>query len=57
MDNMIKDIAWNMFKTTGNVNTFLELKQIENIQKIQENLQKVDTNGNYKNEGNNNFRK
>ena len=54
---MIKDIAWNMFKTTGNVNTFLELKQIENIQKIQENLQKVDTNGNYKNEGNNNFRK
>lgn len=54
---MIKDIAWNMFKSTGNVDTFLELKQIENIQKIQSNLQKVDTNGNCKNEGNNNFRK
>ena len=52
MDNMIKDIAWNMFKTTGNVDTFLELKQIENIQKIQANLQKVE-----QNEGNNNFRK
>ena len=54
---MIKDIAWKMFKTTGNVNTFLELKQIENIQKMQENLQKVDMDGNYKNKGNNNFRK
>ena len=51
---MIKDIAWNMFKSTGSVDTYLELKQIENIQKIQTNLQKVDTNGSYKNEGNNN---
>ena len=51
---MIKDIAWQMFKSTGNVNTFLELKQIENIQKNNvENLQKVDTDGNYKNKGNN----
>ena len=25
---MIKDLAWNTFKKTGNVNTFLELKQI-----------------------------
>ena len=51
---MIKDIAWQMFKSTGNLNTFLELKQIE---KVQENLQKVNIDGNYKNEGNNNFRK
>jgi hypothetical protein len=51
---MIKDIAWNMFKNTGSVDTFLELKQIENIQNNLQNLQKVDTNGNYKNEGNNN---
>ena len=29
---MIKDIAWNMFKSTGSVDTFLEMKQIENIQ-------------------------
>ena len=54
---MIKDMAWNMFKSTGNVDTFLELKQIENIQNNLVNLQKVDTNGNYKNEGNNNCRK
>ena len=30
---MIKKIAWNTFKNTGDVNTFLELKQIENIEK------------------------
>ena len=54
---MIKDMAWNLFKSTGNVDTFLEMKQIENIQNNIANLQKVDTNGNYKNEGNNNCRK
>ncbi len=54
---MIKDIAWNMFKSTGNVNTFLEMKQIENIQNNLVNLQKVETDGNCKNEGNNNSRK
>lgn len=54
---MIKDMAWNLFKSTGNVDTFLEMKQIENIQNNIANLQKVDTNGNYKNEGNNNSRK
>lgn len=26
---MIKEIAWNIFKTTGDINTFLELKQIQ----------------------------
>ena len=26
---MIKKIAWNTFKNTGDVNTFLELKQIQ----------------------------
>lgn len=54
---MIKDIAWNMFKSTGDINTFLELKQIENIQKNLVNSQKVEQNGNYKNEGYNNCRK
>ena len=51
---MIKEIAWNVFKETGNVNTFLELKQIENIEKLKTNPQKVETNGYNKNEGNNN---
>lgn len=54
---MIKNIAWNLFKTTGNVDTFLELKQIENIQKSQNNMQKVEIDGNNKNKGNNNSRK
>ncbi len=28
---MIKQIAWNTFKNTGNIDTFLELKQITDI--------------------------
>ena len=54
---MIKKIAWNTFKSTGNVDTFLELKQIENIEKSINNLQKVESNGNNKNERNNYSRK
>lgn len=27
---MIKKIAWDTFKNTGDINTYLELKQIEN---------------------------
>lgn len=53
----IKDMAWNMFKTTGNVDTFLELKQIENIQNNISNLKKVEQNEAYKNQGNNNIGK
>lgn len=35
---MIKKIAWETFKNTGNINTFLELKEIENIENgIEEN--------------------
>lgn len=37
-DLMIKKIAWNTFKNTGDINTFLELKQIENIEKRIENI-------------------
>ena len=51
---MIKELAWNIFKNTGNIDTFLELKQIEDIQKNQSNLKKVDMNGNNKDERNNN---
>ena len=29
---MIKQIAWNTFKKTGNIDTFLELKQVINIE-------------------------
>ena len=50
---MIKKIAWDTFKNTGDVNTFLELKQIQNIE---EQIQKAEQNGNNKNEWNNNIR-
>lgn len=60
---MIKNIAWNVFKNTGNINTFLELKQIENMEnnnmingkEIPSVIQKVELNGNNKNQWNNNF--
>lgn len=51
---MIKKIAWNTFKNTGSVDTFLEFKQIQNIEE-QIQVQKAEQNGNYKNEWNNNF--
>ena len=51
---MIKKIAWDTFKNTGDVNTYLELKQIQNVEEqIQE--QKVKQNGDNKIEWNNNF--
>ena len=48
---MIKKIAWDTFKNTGNIDTFLEFKQ---IQDIEENIQKVGQDGKYKNKWNNN---
>ncbi len=51
---MIKKIAWEAFKNTGDINTFLELKQIENIEqniniKEIEDIQKI-TNMNVSNQ-------
>ena len=40
---MIKDIAWNVFKSTGNVDTFLEFKQIKNIEKNIRNVSLITT--------------
>ena len=51
---MIKKIAWETFKNTGDVNTFLEFKQIKSLEE-QIREQKAEQNGNYKNEWNNNF--
>lgn len=61
---MIKKLAWNTFKNTGNINTFLELMEVENVERKlldntlnnQENYEK-DVYGNNKNKGNNTFRK
>ena len=62
---MIKNIAWNMFKNTGNIDTFLEFKQIKDIENrnsngmlnndISSTIQKVELNGDNKNQWNNNF--
>ena len=30
---MIKKLAWNAFKNTGNINTYLEFVETENIEK------------------------
>lgn len=47
---MIKQIAWNTFKNTGNIDTFLEYTQLKDI----ENNIRIEENGINKNEGNNN---
>lgn len=51
---MIKQMAWNTFKNTGNINTFLELIEVENIEK---NLLEAEKqNGNIETKGNSNSR-
>lgn len=50
---MIEKLAWNAFKNTGDINTFLELKQVENLES---NLN-GEINGNNKDEGNSIIRK
>ena len=61
---MIKKLAWNTFKNTGNINTFLELMEVENVERdIQKNAlnnqinYEKDIYGNNKDKGNNSFRK
>lgn len=31
---MIRQIAWNTFKNTGNIDTFLEFKKVQDIENI-----------------------
>lgn len=53
---MIKKIAWETFKNTGDVNTFLELKQLQEMQaQMQIQQQMEEQNGNNQNEWYNNF--
>lgn len=56
---MIKQMAWNTFKNTGSIDSYLELVQLENIEKnINQNKDgviKVDKYGNIQNEGDNNI--
>ena len=55
---MIKQMAWNTFKNTGNINTFMELIELENIEKnlknnFENNSTTVNEYGEYKDKGNN----
>ena len=52
---MIKQIAWNTFKKTGDINTFLELKQVADIEQNIRQI-KVELYENCKNKGDNNCR-
>lgn len=58
---MIKKIAWDTFKNTGDINAFLEYKQIENIEnslninKSKDIEKDLNKNGEHKNEWNNTF--
>ena len=47
-------MAWNIFKNTGDINTFLELIEVENIEKNMAEAEKQ--NGNIENKGNCNIR-
>lgn len=49
---MIKQIAWNTFKNTGDINTFLELMEVQNIEKNMINGE--EKNGNFQDKWNNN---
>ena len=61
IEKQIKDLAWNTFKQTGNIDTFMELIQVENIEKntkqnIAKNVEETQY-GNIENERDNPFRK
>lgn len=45
---MLKKIAWNTFKNTGSIDTFMELMQVENMEK----KIKAEEHGNSKDKGN-----
>ncbi|MBQ9297808.1 MAG: YqzL family protein [Clostridia bacterium] len=51
---MIKQIAWNTFKNTGNINTYLELTEMK---KLEDDIILGEKYGNNQNQRNNNSRK
>lgn len=55
---MIKQMAWNIFKNTGNIDTFMELVEVENVEKNlvinnEDNNIKVNEYGELTDKGNN----
>ncbi len=57
MRDVIKQIAWNTFKNTGDINTFLELVEVENMEKNINEMKGEEKNGSLQNKWNNNIRK
>ena len=57
MIDVIKQIAWNTFKNTGDINTFLELIEVENMEKNIKRINGEEDNGNIQNKWDNNIRK
>ena len=57
MIGVIKQIAWNTFKNTGDINTFLELVEVENTEKNINNVNVEEKNGDLQNKLNYNTRK
>ena len=47
---MIKQMAWNTFKNTGDINTFLELMEVQNVER---DIIKAEQYGDTQNKGNN----
>ena len=56
MMDVIKQIAWNTFKNTGDINTFLELVEVENTEKNINNVNGEEKNGDLQNKWNYNTR-
>lgn len=52
---MLKQIAWNTFKNTGDINTMIELIEVDKAMKNTGiiNNREIDLYGNNKNKGNN----
>ena len=50
---MIRKIAWDAFKNTGDINVFLELKQIEEIENQINEKKDIEENGKYEGKWNN----
>ena len=54
---MLKQMAWNTFKNTGNIDTFMELMEVQNAEKnIERELGNINY-GDNQNKRDSNFRK
>ena len=47
IEKQIKNLAWNTFKQTGNIDTFMELMKMEDLEKTK-NQFKTENTGEYK---------